>query len=221
MKMKYILIMLSFSLISSSYQTITNIKKMIFNEVKIGNQIWSDKNLNVSEFNDGTKILEVKTNEEWLKALENKTPAWCYYDNNINNGEKYGKLYNWYAIKNKKNLAPIGWHIPNSNEWNTLLKHLGGSISASPKLKSITGWNESYNGNNLSGFNGLPSGGFYYGGRFGSLGVSASFWVKDNEQFIQENGVNILLLAYDDSMSGLNLTNEDFGFSVRCIKDTK
>ncbi len=213
--------MLSFSLIFSSFQTNSNIKKSTSNEVKIGNQTWSDKNLNVSVFNDGTKIIEAKTNEEWIKALENKTPAWCYYDNDIKNGEKYGKLYNWYAIKNKKNLAPVGWHIPNSNEWNTLLKHLGGNNIASQKLKSKTGWNENYNGNNLSGFNGLPSGGYYYGGRFGSLGESASFWVKDNDQFILENGVYIMLLAFDDGMTDLNLTNEDFGFSVRCIKDSK
>jgi uncharacterized protein (TIGR02145 family) len=54
-----------------------------------------------------------------------KTGAWCYYNNDANNGTTYGKLYNWYAVKGittaestnnrrnsrKKKLAPRGWHI--------------------------------------------------------------------------------------------------------------
>jgi hypothetical protein len=27
-----------------------------------------------------------------------KTGAWCYYDNDSENGTTYGKLYNWYAV---------------------------------------------------------------------------------------------------------------------------
>jgi hypothetical protein len=34
----------------------------------------------------------------WINALENQTPAWCFYDDNPIN-ESYGKLYNWYALK--------------------------------------------------------------------------------------------------------------------------
>jgi uncharacterized protein (TIGR02145 family) len=63
--------------------------------VTIGNQVWTTKNLNVDKFRNGDPILEVKTDEEWLKAGENKQPAWCYYNNDPANGEKYGKLYNW------------------------------------------------------------------------------------------------------------------------------
>jgi hypothetical protein len=28
-----------------------------------------------------------------------KNRAWCYYNNDANNGTTYGKLYNWYAVK--------------------------------------------------------------------------------------------------------------------------
>ncbi len=81
-------------------------------EVKIGNQVWTSKNLDVEQFNNGDKIPEAKTNEEWNLANKNKTSAWCYYDNDNKNGMKYGKLYNWYAITDPRGIAPKGWHIP-------------------------------------------------------------------------------------------------------------
>ena len=44
-------------------------------EVKIGNQIWTTKNLDVSTFRNGEAIPEAKSKEEWAKAGENKTAA--------------------------------------------------------------------------------------------------------------------------------------------------
>ena len=66
--------------------------------VKIGEQEWMSQNLNVDHFRNGDILPEVKTKEEWVKAGEENQPAWCYYENNPSNGEKYGKLYNWYAV---------------------------------------------------------------------------------------------------------------------------
>ena len=63
-----------------------------FSEVKIGKQIWSKQNLNVSTFKNGDVIKEAKTKEEWVEAYQKKIPAWCYYDNSEENGKKYGKL---------------------------------------------------------------------------------------------------------------------------------
>jgi len=80
--------------------------------VNIGTQTWMAKNLNVSIFANGDPIPEVKTNEEWKKAAEEKKPAWCYYENDPANGAIYGKLYNWYAVSDPRGLAPKGWHIP-------------------------------------------------------------------------------------------------------------
>ena len=78
-------------------------------EVKIGDQIWMVENLNVDKFRNGDIIPEAKTNEEWKKANENKQPAWCYYGNDLTYGEKYGKLYNWYAVTDQRGLAPEGY----------------------------------------------------------------------------------------------------------------
>tara|TARA_B110000503_G_scaffold119531_1_gene181402 strand:- start:40 stop:294 length:255 start_codon:yes stop_codon:yes gene_type:complete len=64
------------------------------NSVKIGHQEWSSENLNVDHFNNGDEIQQVESAEDWLKCLENKTPAWCYFDNkiieNIDSGVSWG-----------------------------------------------------------------------------------------------------------------------------------
>ena len=65
--------------------------------VTIGNQIWSTKNLDVTTFRNGDLILEAKTKEEWLRASHDGIPAYCYYENNPLNKEKYGLLYNGYV----------------------------------------------------------------------------------------------------------------------------
>jgi hypothetical protein len=51
-------------------------------EVKIGNQIWTNQNQNVDKFLNGEKILECKTEEEWKIAGKNSIPAYCSYNFN-------------------------------------------------------------------------------------------------------------------------------------------
>lgn len=96
-----------------------------FNEVAINNQVWMTENLNVDKFRNGDPILHAVTDEEWKKAGENGEPAWCYYDNDPVNGEKYGKLYNWYAVNDPRRLAPEGWKIPSDEDWTTLTDLFG------------------------------------------------------------------------------------------------
>ena len=60
-------------------------------DVTIGTQTWTTKNLNVSTYRNGDKILQVQDKKAWGNLT---TGAWCYYENNPTNGTKYGKLYN-------------------------------------------------------------------------------------------------------------------------------
>jgi uncharacterized protein (TIGR02145 family) len=106
--------------------------------VAIGTQTWTVKNLDVATFRNGDQIPQAKTDEEWKAAGENKQPAWCYYDNKVANGTKYGKLYNWYAVNDYRGLAPAGWHVPTDAEWKVLIKSLGDD--AGKKMKSTLGW---------------------------------------------------------------------------------
>ena len=108
--------------------------------VTIGTQVWTSKNLAVSKFRNGDAIPLAKTNAEWQLAGQNKQPAWCYYENNGENGTKYGKLYNWDAVNDPRGLAPAGFHIPSDAEWTILRQYLGVD-SAGIQMKSISGWN--------------------------------------------------------------------------------
>src|ERR1700722_9533725 len=93
--------------------------------ITIGSQVWTKENLNVSTFRNGDPILEAQSYEEWRKAWDKHQPAWCYYKGDSANGNKYGKLYNWYAVNDSKGLAPQGWHIPSKDEWSILVTFLG------------------------------------------------------------------------------------------------
>jgi uncharacterized protein (TIGR02145 family) len=88
--------------------------------VTIGNQVWMTKNLDVSSFRNGDPIPEAKSSDEWYKAGREGKPVWCYYNNNSQNGVKYGKLYNWFAVADPRGLAPEGWKIPSKEDFTTL-----------------------------------------------------------------------------------------------------
>ena len=103
-------------------------------------------------------------------------PAWCYYDNNQENGKIYGKLYNRYAVSDPRGLAPLGWHVPTDNEWTTLADYLGGQKVAGGKMKSVSGWAENGNGNNSSDFSARPCGNRGFDSSFKNLGLAVFFW---------------------------------------------
>jgi uncharacterized protein (TIGR02145 family) len=106
--------------------TISNRHILQPERIKIGTQTWASRNLDIITFNNGDSITEAKTDEEWERAGEQQKPAWYYYNNDPENGKKYGKLYNWYAMHDPRGLAPKGMHIPADEEWQTLSSYLGG-----------------------------------------------------------------------------------------------
>jgi uncharacterized protein (TIGR02145 family) len=107
--------------------------------IKIGEQIWTTKNLDVSEFRNGDPIPQALNWQEWRNASDNAKPAWCYYNFANTNAEKHGKLYNWYAVSDSRGIAPIGWHVPNIDEWMILRDYLGVNEYCDA-MKSSNGW---------------------------------------------------------------------------------
>ncbi len=95
-----------------------------YEEVKIGNQVWMKKNLDVDKFSNGDTIYQAKNLQDLYACNEGNIPAWFYYEFNSVIGAKYGKLYNWYAVDDKRGLAPKGWKIPSLNDWNLLIENL-------------------------------------------------------------------------------------------------
>jgi uncharacterized protein (TIGR02145 family) len=189
-------------------------KEFSHNEIVIGQQVWSSKNLNVDKFRNGDPIPELKNNDEWQLAGRSGNPAWCYYNYDPANGEKYGKLYNWYAISDSRGFAPEGWHIPTEADWTTLIDYLGGSSHAGKKMQTtVLNWSE---GTNESGFSGLPSG-EYDGSEFTEFGESTSWW-SSTDTDIEIMAQNFQLDSYGFIAAGKR-NKKYYGLSVRCLKD--
>lgn len=184
--------------------------------VKIGDQYWMAENLDVVAFRNGDLIPEAKTVEEWVSAGKLGKPAWCYYENKAENGLKYGKLYNWFAVRDPRGLAPEGWKIPTDRDWIYMTDFLGGDDYCGILMKSVNGWEDGGNGNNRSGFNALPAGSRNPYGEFQYAGKLGYWWTAtpaDDKlswyRTIDKSPYYVYRLSY----SRLS------GFSVRCIKE--
>ena len=180
-------------------------------EIKIGTQTWTTKNLDVTTYRNGDAIPQVQDKNAWAKL---KTGAWCYYENNTANGTTYGKLYNWFAVNDTRGLAPKGYHIPTDAEWTILTDNLG--EEAGTKMKSTSGWDNNGNGTNTSGFAGLPGGYRYNDGIFYNIGANGSWW-SSSESNAYDALCRVLANDYGDVFSS-NFGKQD-GFSVRCLRD--
>ena len=199
--------------------TITDFEGNSYKTVKIGTQEWMAENLNVEHFINGDVIQEAKTDSEWQKAGKNEEPAWCYYDNNSSNGEKYGKLYNFYAVTDPRSLAPNGWHVPTDAEWTLLTDHLsanGHSGKEGIALKATSGWNSGGNGTDDYGFSGLPGGARYSFGNFDGIGDYGYWWSSSQYStgYVWDRKVN-----HNSGTVYRGYSSKEDGFSVRCLRD--
>ena len=206
--LKYLVTLLLAAVVSSS--------AFSQSEVKIGNQTWMSKNLDVSNFRNGEAIPEAKDAEQWIKAGKNKTAAFCYYNYDSKNGEKYGKLYNWFAVSDSRGLAPQGYHVPSDAEWTILTDFLGREDLAGQKMKSTSGWSTGGNGDNSSGFNGLPGGYCNNKGNFYNITDCGYFWSSSDGI---ANSAWSRDLKNSSTIVFMNFSFKDYGLSVRCLRD--
>jgi len=185
-------------------------------EVCIGKQVWMNKNLNVDKFRNGDPIPEAKTPEAWEEAKKNHHPVWCYYGNNSENGNEYGKLYNYYAVSDPRGLAPAGYHIPTSAEWTYLYAYCGNGVKAVEKLKTEMPSYNKLNGKNSNGFFALPCGQRHEDGYFNYVGEIGLWWSST----IQDTNIakGFLIFFPEGGATIFNSYMGD-GLSVRCIKD--
>lgn len=184
---------------AAQLKEIYNASPEITGPVKIGNQVWTSTNLNVSTYRNGDQIYYAANQKEWEKVSREGIPAYCYLNFDNKNEKKYGKLYNFYAVVDPRGLAPAGWHVPSSNEFIILIAALGGEKVAGKKMRSTTGWDikDAYNfahgnGDNSSGLNlltnGSAGGDEYGGGQSFKYGIWLSYWwsrttAADNNRF--------------------------------------
>lgn len=201
--------------------SVTDADGNIYPIVTIGQQVWMSENLKVTKYNDGTPIPLIEDNSAWGKLT---TPGMCWYNNDQATyfANKYGALYNWYAVNSGK-LCPKGWHVPTDAEWTILSEYLGGSGIAGGKMKEAgtAHWSSPNTGaNNHSGFNGLPAGTRYNDGAFENISFGGNWWTSTNNN-TYNIGISRALIYNVESFNPLVITGytNKYGFSVRCIKD--
>ena len=185
--------------------------------VQIGSQYWSQENLAVESFQDGTPITECSSSEQWADLASTNTPAWCYYNFDPSNEEEYGKLYNYYVISSSKEIAPVGFKVPSLSDFNTLSAAFGGNTLAGYRLKNSKNWNtikrQSGNGDNQSRFTGNPSGYIKENGEFWDFGWSGNFWTTDTG-----SSESVSVRLYWGNKEVVNIpANWDMGLAIRLV----
>jgi uncharacterized protein (TIGR02145 family) len=186
----------------------------LYKTVTISTQEWTTENLIVEHYRNGDAIPQVQDEKEWKKLT---TGAWCYYENNTENGKTYGKLYNWYAVDDPRGLAPEGWHVPSDAEWTALAEYLGGKDVAGGKLKATTLWeNPNKGATDESGFTAFPGGYNEDNGKFKFIGKSGYFWTSSKSTTI---AAYRRALFHNNTDLGRDTYNKRCGLSIRCIKD--
>jgi uncharacterized protein (TIGR02145 family) len=93
-------------------------------ETKIGTVTWMTENLNVDEFRNGDKILEVLNDQDWQNAINNKVPAFRYIKDNPKMQLEFGKIYNLFAVQDERGISPSGWRLPNIEDVTSTLDSL-------------------------------------------------------------------------------------------------
>ena len=211
---------LIWTLIEGYGKPITDIDGNVYRTVNIGNQQWMAENLKVSKYSDGTTIPNITDNTEWQN---NTTGAWAYYNNDVANNAKYGKLYNWYAVSpttnGTKNVCPTGWHVPTDAEWTVLTDYLGGESVAGGKMKEVgtTNWlSPNVDANNVSLFSALPGGYSNSSGYYALIG-DAGYWWSSTENETYDAWLRSLFVY--DGVANRYYNVKQNGFSVRCLRD--
>lgn len=200
--------------------TVTDIDGNTYSTVNIGTQTWMTGNLKTTRYRTGESISNVTGAALWSAATFG---AWCDYNNDSVNGKLYGKLYNWAAVNDSRNITPEGWHVATQAEWTTLVTYLGGESVAAGKLKEkgFTHWKNSATGGatNDSGFGALPGGSRDPGGAFGSLGDNGYWWSSTENTTINPVNAWFWYMNYDNANAHKDYSSKMYGRSVRCVKD--
>jgi hypothetical protein len=99
-----------------------------YSSVVLGNgQEWMSENLRTANYRNGDPIPTGLDNSTWGSTTAG---AYAIYNNDNANEAIYGKLYNWYAVSDSRNVCPTGWHEPTDAEWTVLTDYLGGGAVA-------------------------------------------------------------------------------------------
>jgi uncharacterized protein (TIGR02145 family) len=202
--------------------SVTDIDGNVYRTITIGEQEWMAENLKTLRYRDGTPIeYPGSDNSTWEKNTEG---AYAWHNNDIENKDTYGALYNWNAVTSSRGLCPVDWHVPTDAEWQTLVDYLGGGDSAGGEMKSTRKepgphprWNNPNTGaTNAGGFSGLPAGLRRSNGTFRDIGLYGAWWSTTNGT---ETDAWHRSIFYIDTTVYHFIYGKGSGMSIRCVRD--
>jgi len=213
--------------------TVTDIDGNEYHTVTIGTQVWMVENLKTTRYRNGDVIPNVSSSVDWSNQT---TGAYSNYNNNDANGNKYGRLYNGYAVSDSRNIAPAGWHVPTDEEWVVLKEYLaanlGTSGSVAKTMASNKDWASSTNEraigndltkNNSSGFTAMPGGYRLDDGAFNPIGYVGFWWSSTGVLFsstLEDEKLYVWGLDCDEEFMKEMGIPASYGYSVRCIRNS-
>jgi len=220
---------------SSSGSTVKDIDGNVYHTVTIGTQIWMVENLKVTHYRNGD-LIKVGTAAKMSADSVGDTTGYVYaYDNSQANANVYGLLYNWYAVKDALNVAPIGWHVASDGEFTALVDHLGGNyllwpngdttVGGDMKETGVVHWGNpsvpasNVGATNISGWTGLP-GGLLYQFVFNDLRTAGAWWTTTTVPGANPlNEAYILTLIYYTKNATRAQSFKPDACSIRCLND--
>ena len=222
---------------SCDYSTLRDFDGNVYSLIVIGSQEWMGDNLKVSHYRNGDPIPTGFNENGWSNLDVNQTGAYSTYEDNPENGEIFGFLYNWYAVDDERGVCPEGWHVPSDEEFMELEMEMGmsyeeahaGGLRGTDEGSKLAGntdlWAEGGLKNNdnfgTSGFDAIPGSvknqaGYYYG----ALHAICCFWSSTDD-----SNSDAWRREIEFTRTQVMRTYQDFdkraGFSVRCLKDSQ
>jgi uncharacterized protein (TIGR02145 family) len=195
-------------------KTIKDIDNNVYHTLIIGSQIWLAENLKTTKYRNGDSIPNITDDTKWNNLTSG---AYCNYKNDYKNADIYGRLYNWFAVSNSRNIAPEGWHVATLAEWDTLTEYMGGYLIAGGKLKETGSlhWFENNIATNEVGFTALGSG--CRSETSFILLRETTYWWTSTEFSVERSWTTGM--SYNGNAMGRYYYNKTGGCAVRCVKD--
>jgi len=192
---------------------VTDVDGHVYKTIKIGDQTWMAENLKTTRYRDGNSISHITSSQSWEDI---NVGAYCFYNNDSNNEENFGKLYNWNAVSTGK-LCPSGWYMPTEFAWSKLLEYLGNLAGGKMKKLGSAYWDiPNVGANNESAFSAVGGGARDYNGTFYALKDSGFYWSQSEAS--TSNG-KYVRIAVNYAGTNTGSTPKESGFSVRCVKN--
>ena len=213
-----------------TYNSVIDQEGNIYKTIVIGNREWMAENLKTTTYRNGDPIVSGLSATQWAGTTSG---AWAHYNGDASLDCPYGKLYNFYACSDARQLCPTGWHVPTDGEWSVLINQFdpsaqgginwsnfaGGPLKSTGTIQAGTGlWNGPNTGaTNASGFSALPGGFITIMGASNNSAINGYYWTSSEVN----STTGYARSFYHDPGSVIQTANfgKRSGMSIRCIRD--